>query len=130
MNSKEWHAKAAALRKENARFGPKLVEIPREHWPREGPQLAIWRSRDFLVQVFPEPDGVIRLSVNRTALNREGGWADGISWDELQSLKQQCGYGDRWAVEVYPSDGDIVCVSNMRHLWLLPGAPPYAWIRD
>jgi hypothetical protein len=32
-----------------------------------------------------------------------------------------------WAVEIYPADGDVVAVANMRHLWLLPEAPAFAW---
>lgn len=52
---------------------------------------------------------------------------DGITWDELQALKRQCGFGDRFAVEVYPADLDVVNVGNLRHLWVLQGALPFAW---
>jgi hypothetical protein len=54
-------------------------------------------------------------------------WADGITWDTLQLLKRECGHGERWAVEVYPPDTDIVNVANMRHLWLLRAPPPFGF---
>lgn len=87
------------------------------------------RSRGFLVQEFAEADGVIRLSINRTELRGDGRWTDGITWDELQRLKREAGHGDRVAVEVFPPDSDVVNVANVRHLWLLRGAPAFMWKR-
>lgn len=37
------------------------------------------------------------------------------------------GLADSWAVEVFPADADVVNVANMRHLWILPDAPAFAW---
>ena len=87
----------------------------------------VWRSKSFLVQVFKEADGVTRLSVIRTAVRVDGDWADGISWDDLQRLKSECGRGSLDAVEVYPADGEVVNVANMRHLWVLPVRLSFAW---
>lgn len=78
----------------------------------------VFRSREFLVQVFP--GRITRLSVCRTELLPNGHWRDGITWDELQSVKAGCGFGDCDAVEVYPKTTDVVNVANMRHLWLVP----------
>ncbi len=90
----------------------------------------MWRSRAFLVQAFHEAGGIIRLSVNRTEwCERRKRWREDISWDDLQRLKAEAGYGDRWAVEVLPADGSVVDVANMRHIWLLPEAPAFAWKR-
>lgn len=80
------------------------------------------------------PRGLERVLENGTYLiqdcARPGGWRvlmicrrdarDGISWDDLQWIKGAAGYRDREAVEVYPRDGDVVNVANMRHLWILP----------
>jgi hypothetical protein len=54
-------------------------------------------------------------------------WADNITWDELQALKTQCGYGGHDAVEVYPPTRDVVNVANIRHLWVLAEKLPFAW---
>lgn len=79
---------------------------------------AVWRSKGFLVQSFIE-NGCVRLSINRTKLRNDGLWEDGITWDELMECKRQVGMGERYAVEVYPRDRDIVLKANMRHLWVL-----------
>ncbi|MGM0858608.1 MAG: DUF7694 domain-containing protein [Pseudomonadota bacterium] len=118
-------------KKKAATFPETLKRVPREEWPdtREAlnPRLAsVWCSQRYLVQVFSEDDGVIRLSINSTTL-KESGWADGITWDELMEIKRQCGYGACTAVEIYPDDANIVHVSNMRHLWVLPERPTFMW---
>lgn len=120
------------LQRDNSRQGEKLAEVPQGEWP-DSLRIAkvrpfrVWRSRKFLVQEFAELDGVIRLSVNRTAIQRDGRWVDGITWDHLQALKAEAGYGKRDAVEVFPPDYDLVDVANMRHLWVLPYKLPFAW---
>lgn len=91
---------------------------------------AVWQSRDFLAVLFREGDHR-RLTVNRTQFDtRTNRWREGITWDELMSVKSECGFADLWAVEVYPPTAHIVNVAAMRHLWLLDSAPPYAWKRD
>jgi hypothetical protein len=45
-------------------------------------------------------------------------------------IKNAVGYQDRDAVEVYPSQTDVVNVSNMRHLWILPEKLDFAWRRQ
>lgn len=124
-------AKEAAMREMSARYPAFLVRIPRDEWPvgtnhLTNPPAEVWRSRQFLVMVY-EGGEHTRLSVVRVGLAPDGKrFADGISWDELQRLKRECGRGNSWAVEVFPSDDQIVNVSNMRHLWLIP-EPPYGW---
>lgn len=86
----------------------------------------VWRSRDFLVQLFSE-DGFVRITVNRTHQPNGKDWADGISWDDLQAIKAEIGRGEAWAVELFPAEGDVVNEANMRHLWLLSGPPPFGW---
>jgi hypothetical protein len=123
-----------AIEFENRRWPTELVEMPRSDWPTDAPPklIAAWRSRTLLVQVYAEPGRIVRLSVCRAALTADGGYQDGLSWDELQRAKAAVGYGDRDAVEIYPPDVDVVNVASMRHLWVLPiGVPlPFAWRRE
>ena len=94
---------------------------------REGAPFAAWRSRGFLVQQFTAPaPAICRLSILRTTLAGDR-WADNITWDEIQRLKAEAGFGSAWAVEIYPDDREVVCVANIRHIWLLPEAPAFAW---
>jgi hypothetical protein len=121
-------AQRRQLARDNAKLPAALQEVPRYQWPNpDAPQLRVLRSRDFLVQEFgaPEP-AIVRLSVNRTALSGDR-WTDGISWEELQRLKAECGYASRDAVEVFPAERDVVNVANMRHLWVLRQPLEFAW---
>lgn len=119
------HVRRAAekhLEQDRLKWPTHLVPVPHEQWPEgSGRKMPteIWRSRNFLLQVFPWSDSVVRLSICRTAIQRDGNWQQEITWDELQDLKRQCGMGDHDAVEIYPADSDVVNVANMRHLWVL-----------
>ncbi len=124
------------LEKENAKYPWKLVEIPFEKWAaslqglRNRP-VKLFRSREFLVQVYAYDNYVVRLSVNRTSHNGNR-WDDMITWDELQAIKRQAGYGDYDAVEVFPRDVDIVNVSNIRHLFVFCDRRdlPFVWRKE
>lgn len=119
------------LARENAKQPVVLQEVPREQWPQpNAPQLRVWRSRDFLVQEFAaQAPAVVRLSVCRTTVAGDR-WQDGITWDELQRLKRECGYGDRDAIEIFPPDRDVVDVAAMRHLWVMAEPVACAWRRQ
>lgn len=90
------------------------------------PPFEVWRSRDFLVQLFRDGTAV-RITVNRTHQPNGIDWADGITWDELQAIKHEIGHGDEWAAELFPPDDRVINVSNMRHLWLLDEPPAFGW---
>lgn len=110
------------LEAERMKWPEALSLIPPDQWPdKAGKRVAeIWRSRDFLLQVFAEDSGVERLSICRTEIGKSGHWRENVSWDDLQRLKRECGRGDRDAIEAYPADDDVVNVANMRHLWVMP----------
>jgi hypothetical protein len=73
-------------------------------------------------------NGAERLTICRTTVDPSAArWLEGIGWDDLQRLKRECGRGERWAVEIFPADSEVVNVANMRHLWVLPEAPSFAW---
>lgn len=123
-------AQLRQLRRDNLRYPVELAPIPHDEWPiaHGTSRICVLRSREFLVQVFDEGAGRLRLSVNRTAWDeRQQRFREDISWDDLQRLKREAGYPERWAVEVLPADSEIVNVANMRHIWLLPEAPLFAW---
>lgn len=118
------------LKKQSAKWPEAMTEIPPEEWPdgvRDVKLFKAWRSNRYLAQAFREKDGIIRLSVNKTVLLPNNDWDDGLSWDELQLIKRQCGYGHLMAVEIYPKDIDIVNVANMRHLWIVPEGLSFGW---
>jgi hypothetical protein len=118
------------MKRESLKWPAELKEWPREEWPVPNDRISrVWRSRGFLVQGYAEPAPVvIRLSVLRAALDSGGGWQQDITWEELQRLKREAGYGDFEAVEVFPRECDVVNVANIRHLWILPGGfLPFVW---
>lgn len=133
MNRHDRRALVAATRRKNDHGDERLSPVPREEWGEElfdHPAVAVFKSRRFLVQIFQELDGVIRLSVCRTTINVDGSWRAGISWDDLYRVKSELGYGDRYAIEVYPRERDLVNVANMRHLWILPEPLGIGWFAD
>lgn len=139
LNRSDRRAMAAYARAEAAKRPEKLTEIPREDWPphyRDGVYEApvrVWQSRKYLAQLYDAealpmpPTTVMRLSVCRVTIQDNGRWDDGLSWDDLMQVKREIGYGDWYAVEIYPRDRDIVNVANMRHLWILAAPLQLGW---
>lgn len=131
MPREQRRAAAKYLAKEAQKYPAHLIDVPREAWPQSGEttRIRLLRSREYLLQVFIEqnPFVVVRLSINRTQITPNGGWKQDISWEDLQRLKGEAGYGEFDAVEVFPSDKDVVNVANMRHLWVLRNKVPFAW---
>ena len=116
-------------KKQAMKYPSRLQVVPRYMWPDTPStswRLNVWLSQDYLVQGFYELGDIVRLTICSTTPTAES-WADGLTWDELMEIKRQCGYGYHAAVELYPDDANIVNVSNMRHLWVLPEAPAYMW---
>jgi hypothetical protein len=115
----------------------KLTEmLPRESWldryPGNHPPLRVWQSRNYLVQLFDEAPltpkvDVFRLTVCRVTLGDDGHWDENLSWDELQEIKREVGYGEWYGVEIYPRDSDVVNVANMRHLWVVSSPLGIGW---
>lgn len=122
------HDQRMKLEEDNAKFPEQLVQLdPRMFCGPRSP-IRAWRSRRFLVQMFETPQPAIaRLTINRTSVNTEGEWLQDITWDDIQRLKSEAGFGDLWAVELFPADKSVVNVANMRHIFLLDEAPAFGW---
>jgi len=129
MTREQRRAAAKYLEKESKRYPAHLVSVPLEDMPPSTKAIAVWRNREYLVQVYHEKESgvVARLSINRTSLDALGGWRQDIPWEDMQRLKREAGYGGFDAVEVFPRDMDVVNVANMRHLWVLQEQLPFAW---
>jgi len=129
QHREELRRKREYLRKENKKWPLKLIEVPKYQWPKTEVSLRpnrVLRSSLFLCQEFEE-NGFTRLSFNRAAIDNEGRWMADISWEELQTLKRQAGYGNCDAVEIFPADADVINVAPMRHLWIINERIPFAW---
>ena len=105
-----------------------MEELQREEWPLmfaiESVPLRVWRSKDYLAVLYEQrADGNRRLTVNHLRKDRSGKWRDGITWDELQRIKDETLGPDVWCVEVYPAESALVNENNQRHLWVLDGPP-------
>lgn len=113
---------------ENRRWPKELIEVPKEHWAddRLTNRIGVWRSKQFMVQVFQE-GYYTRISVNRTCLLSDGHFKDEITWDTMQAIKASIGYAGFWAAELFPPDDQLVNVANIRHMWILNEIPPYGW---
>lgn len=124
LNPFRFHASASI---DISRSSATLKEVSRSRWPWVDTPTAggsrpdkVMISRDFVVMIFAR-DGTMRLSISRTEVDAATGrLRGGISWGDLQRIKAEAGYGDWYAVEVFPPDAKVVDEQNMRHLWLLP----------
>lgn len=133
LSRNERRAMRKDLAKDNEQRPHILTKVPPERWAHIKPdpkRIECWWSKKYLVQVFQEPDGVIRISCNRTVITVDGQWDDGLTWDELQTIKRDVGRGHCYAIEIYPETHEVVNVANMRHLWLLPAPLSCGWRRS
>lgn len=124
----------AYMARENARHGLEFVPAVLPPWAPKPPlrMLRALRNKHFLVQEYRELCDmvIVRLSIQRTMLNDRGEWLDGITWEQLQAVKDAIGYADHEAVEIYPRQAHIVNVANIRHLWILRTPLPFGWGDD
>lgn len=99
-----------------------MAPVPEAQWARyQRKPDKVWRSREFVAKLIRDLQGHERLCVSRAYRGAE------LGWNELQRVKRECGFGDRWAVECFPADTDEMKASSFRHLWLLPEPPRFGW---
>jgi hypothetical protein len=108
-------------------------EVPKSEWIKleDTNPIKVWKSDDYLVQLYKDEDGTERLSINSCWYKLNGfnspTWKDNLTWDELQSIKNSIGYENKWLVECYPPIGNVVNIANIRHLFVLDEKPTYAF---
>lgn len=134
MNRQGRRALRSAQHRHVSQLPSVLTPVPESEFPPIQPRpIKVWRSRKYLVQLYDESTatypGMMRLSILRATMKPDGRWEDGLTWDELQGIKREIGFGDMYAVEVYPRDADLINVANIRHLWLLPMPLEIGWVK-
>jgi hypothetical protein len=91
------HAAKKHLRRENAKHTDDFVKVPAYEWPNDCDprveRIAVYRNKDFLVQVVIEKKKFTRMTVNRTQITDDGHYVGDITWDELMEVKRKCGFG-------------------------------------
>ena len=108
-----------------------LEEIPREDWSCHASGTTncldqVYLSKYFLVQIYREKGIPDRISVCRNEIDKKGMFTDGITWEELQEIKNSVGYSEWDCVEIFPAEKDVVNIANFRHLWAL-GKLGFTW---
>jgi len=105
--------------------------VPHEKITKIGPLrnlICAWHDECYIAQlnrVLMSNQSYHRLSIRR----KDG--RDGITWDELQRVKNACGYDNRCAVELYPATDDVMNTFNARHLFIMDRAPDFMFtVRD
>lgn len=73
--------------------------------------VGVWQDHQFYVAAFQD-DCCIRMDIVRHDIE------DGITWDEIRKIKEQCGFGDVDAIEFYPAEKDIINTGNIRHIYI------------
>ena len=79
--------------------------------------VGCWESDLYNVYAFLD-NGTIRLDIEKKDKK------DGIKWEELQQIKSDCGFGEFDAVELYPSNKDVINTANWRHLYIFLSSLP------
>lgn len=133
--SREIRLKQAYLREQNKLWPSAMTPVGKEEWPdatrllRTGltNPFSVFRSKNFLAQVYLPVNGATRISIQRTMIDDDGNWLQGMTWDDLMTIKSQIGFENEWAVEIFPPIDEVVNVANMRHLFVIPEAPEFAW---
>lgn len=109
-----------------------LVRLDLDQFERlpEG-MVEAWACDRFCVQIYQHEGHECLCMTRLRRANKVGRYGYSIPWDEMQRLKRECGRGDRWAVEIFPDDRDLVGVENQRYLWLVdPDTLPFRWQRQ
>lgn len=112
----------------NVATGRRMRELEDHEWPfmpcLETTPLKVWMSNEYMAVLYRQNyDGKERLTINKTKKGTGGRYRDGITWDELQRIKNECLGEEVWCAEMYPAQSEVLNVQNQRHLWVLDGEP-------
>jgi hypothetical protein len=79
--------------------------------------VGAWESDEFGAAAFRDGEST-RLDIFRKDMK------DGITWDQLRQIKNECGFADFDAVEFFPAEKDVINTGNYRHLYIFPEKLP------
>lgn len=123
----QFNALRRDMQKENRQRPSMLTEVDVSLVETDAQKpLRSWVSRKYLVSLY-EDSHCLRMTICRTSVDNNGNWVDGITWDEIQAIKEEVGYGNMWGLEVFPASDKLVNVASMRHVFLFPNKPEFAW---
>lgn len=108
-------------------FTKEMQKLDKDKWPfifsLESEVLDVWMSKDYIAILYRQLiDNQKRLTVNSLRKNGKD-YKDGITWDELQRIKNECLGKEVWCIENYPAESKLINLSNQRHLFLLDEPP-------
>lgn len=75
------------------------------------PSIGAWESAQYKVYAFMDQNA-IRLDIEKVDKS------DGLSWDDIRQIKNDCGFQHFDAVEFYPREQDVINTGNFRHIYL------------
>ena len=107
---------------ERGEINPELVEHLRQTGDPVLPTES-WTNDLYQVVVRHRPDGITHLSIKRHDRHPV------TDWRHKQSIKNEvCGY-ERWGMELFPDERQLIDTSNEYHLFVLPDGvlPPATW---
>ncbi len=81
------------------------------------PSIGAWESDTFCAAAFRDQN-TVRLDIFRKDLK------DGITWDELHNIKNECGFSDKDAIEFFPAEDSVINTGNYRHLYIFDDKLP------
>jgi hypothetical protein len=91
-----------------------------------------WISCNFIAEVYRHTGtGEEMISINCVSKGSDGRWIGDITWDELMQVKREISRGEAFAIEIFPSDSDVIDTNNIRHLWVISDKAlaelPFIW---
>jgi hypothetical protein len=137
MNRQIRRAQAALSRRQQKALPVTLTPVREDVWPdihgMSKKPIAVWQSREFLVQLYDEKAfngiAVNRATICRVTVETNNDWTANIKWEDIQKIKTDIGFGNWYALEIYPRNCDVVNVANMRHLWMLAAPLNIGWFK-
>jgi hypothetical protein len=78
-----------------------------------------WKDKAYqdLLEIVELELHKVRIYKDRIAIWRKDN--ERLTWEEIQEVKCKV-WGDRTAIEIYPSECDVVNLRHTRHLWWSP----------
>jgi hypothetical protein len=112
-------------------YSDNLEEVALNQYERKPDNLVkAYVSKKYLVQLYQEDNKPLRISIIRNKININMKWEDGITWEEIQDVKNEIGFKDKDCVEIYPARENVVNVANMRHVWVMDELLPFSWKKN